>query len=365
MPLSLSSLIRPVVVLGLLAVVSAIGFSRAVPRVAHRRVGGGPSLFLVNDYLADLGARGSHAFDADRDPLVPQAVSDDGALDNAGLSPWTDERGRSQVIGRWTPRGGGGGLARSGFPGGESLDRVATDRVPISPACGFPGAGVRTLFAAADGQLYTFTFESAAAEPEPTAITLDAGRDAKPSPLTWQPGAIADPDVFLAEPFWPRGTGFERTIVATVRRKLVEAGRPRYGPSRLHRLVLDAAGRSIESASPLLDRESDDLDERCPSVIRGADGRLALAYFLARDPAGKSWDLRVAPITPSPTDLAISDPGTVVATRCRPSQVVGSADGHRLAAIRLDPGDRATVVHLPLPDRAATGLTPTIVEAGD
>ena len=79
-------------------------------------------------------------------------------------SPWRDEAGRFQVVGRLTggenrARAGYVGLARVSFPDGELLDLVATDVLPTSQPCWARGTRPRILFAAADGHLYQHDFD--------------------------------------------------------------------------------------------------------------------------------------------------------------------------------------------------------------
>src|SRR5206468_569384 len=108
-------------------------------------------------------------------------------FDYASCSPWQDEEGQYQVVGRWSELSADGpsadvdefGLARYTLPSGRVLDRVPLDVVPASPPCWFPGFTARVLYAASDGLLYRLSFEGdtprRAGDPPP-----------KPEPVEWR-----------------------------------------------------------------------------------------------------------------------------------------------------------------------------------
>ena len=108
--------------------------------------------------------------DAETGTVTTFPIEEGDVLEAASCSPWVDEKGRHQVIGRWSSRTKDGpmsmstdfGLARYMFPSGQLLDHVSTDIVPVGAPSWFPGTRANILFAAGDGNLYKYAFETEA-----------------------------------------------------------------------------------------------------------------------------------------------------------------------------------------------------------
>jgi hypothetical protein len=258
-------------------------------------------------------------------------------LEHAACSPWHDETGKSQVVGLWRTRSGEGnqrvttefGLARFNFPGGECLDRVATNILPEGKPCWYPGTTARILFASNDGGLYRFAFESGEGE-DPTAT----GRDLQPLPIVWKitPPGDNERSVRMADPVWPVERAFGGRLVVSLRYEIKNSrGEIKFSQPRPWWLKLDAAGEAIEAAGPLGDDESavdSGLKVRFPRPIRLADGSFRLAT-LKRASGRASWDLHVSELGIGNDGAPRVIPGTdvVAASNCDSVPLANSPDG--------------------------------------
>jgi hypothetical protein len=287
----------------------------------------------------DLAAR---FLDPETGRVVRPGLPEGEMFDQVSCSPWVDDRGRWQAVGRWSSGSGEAedralhevGLARFTFPGGEALDRIPTEIVPAGPPCWFPGTEARVLFAAGDGQLYRVDFEGDGDGPR-------RSRRREPQPLDWDVEPPGGGPVFMAGPAWPTdGRLGGRVLVSLMTTERVD-GRARYSGSRLWWLQLDADGSAIKAAGRLTvpdpsQPDAPEDDERGPTPVAMADGSLALAYLCR--PAGRlSWQLRLAPIEVDPQTGAPSvraDLGRTLADDCLPIAPVAEADGRHLVCIR-------------------------------
>src|SRR5262249_4930527 len=135
-------------------------------------------------------------------------------LEYGACSPWRDDQGECQVVGRWMQRRRGDpkdcacdafGLARYALPSGRVLNRVALDAVPTSHPCWFPDMSERVVYAAGDGCLHRLDFNAADQD----------GEDPAPRPVTWRcppPGK----KVVICDPVWPTDPRFGRRLVVSI-----------------------------------------------------------------------------------------------------------------------------------------------------
>ncbi|HEY2157494.1 MAG TPA: hypothetical protein VGH33_17840, partial [Isosphaeraceae bacterium] len=260
-------------------------------------------------------------------------------------SPWRDENGRCQVVGRWSwgfrteAADTSLGLARMTFPDGEVLDHVETEVVPVSAPCWYPGTRARVLFAAGDGKLYQYAFEPSGA---PDAVSN--GAETRPRELTWSCPLPVENGVYLTDPCWPSDPRMRNIVLVGLRATAapVNAGRMA-GPTQIWWLRLSDNGASIVEAGRLLGETTDgpEVTERCPILGQSASGRPVLAY-LHRLPS-QSLSLYVVDIE---MDLERNCPRTVVgsgaklAENCLASPPVFSKDGRWLNIVQLTDGAR-------------------------
>jgi hypothetical protein len=325
----------------------AIGLGRMFPRSPEGRLLDGRSKVYVNSYACALYTRSIAFLEPESATMREMELPESDSLDQASFSPWHDERGEVQVVGRWTKRSGTGfsalgqsfGIARMSYPSGQVLERIDTTVFPSSPPCWFPGTMAKILFAGGDGRLYRFAFEGAG-----DAATPGGGRDAAPVPLTWQPGVSPGAGrVFIRDVCWPADARLRGLILVTLSAQERAGDRVVFAASKLWWLRIDQDGTTIEAATPALGADPDDAaapleHERMPTVLPGRGGRPVLAY-LSRRSATNEWKLQVAAVR---FDAASQGPTIarrerrVVAEGCFPTAPALSPDGRWVVFIRHD-----------------------------
>jgi hypothetical protein len=363
MRIALASLTRPALLAGLIATGSAIGVARLAPGPAPGRVERPETHILVSPHGVEPGAPGTLWLDKEtgRTTLVPPTPA--WSLQHASVSPWADESGQSQMVGRFAVRPGDPspeavGLVRTTFPDGRVIDLVATEVPLAGRPCWYPGRGARVLFAGGDGVLYQHDFEPA----DPLSAP-------GPRPIEWlcpKPGVA---EVLVAEPTLPSDPRMARTLVLCLRHKRPDGRLRNLMPAELWWLRLSPDGDAIEAAGPLLGPGAavEDSDARSPAVGRALDGGLAVAYFSSVNTV--DWDLMIAPLTLDETGRPSVAPGSPsrLAQHCRPGFAPGfSGDGRWISAVQLDPTGRGTILRLDLADRASPdpSIDPPTLPAG-
>jgi hypothetical protein len=306
MSFSFAWLVRLLVLLAVGSTILAVGISRLDPPRPDWRARRPAGHVSVNEYYLEVTDRMPRWLDVESGEIAAHPLADGDVLEAATCSPWVDERGRRQVVGRWSSRSPNGpsstshdfGLARYAFPGGEMLDKVSTEIVPVGPPCWFPGTRAQILFAAGDGVLYRHAFET------PTGLkqVADAPEgQPQPRPLAWRCRPPGLGNVYVSDLNWPEDPRLGGRVLVALR---VQAVDPRGGRSlsrtQLWWLKLNHAGREIVEAGRLMtpDRTGsgpEEFDERFPAVARLPGGRLVLAYLRQR-PGQRGWELRSAPL---------------------------------------------------------------------
>lgn len=361
--MSLSSIRRLVVATVLISTVAAVGLGRLTPAPEGRRMPCPPPYASINAFYLNPYQRGSVWVGLEGGPPLDVALEDDELFEYASCSPWRDEAGRVQVVGRWSwgfrsdPASSSYGLARMSIPDGRILDHVETDVVPVSSPCWYPGTRARVLFAAGDGKLYQHAFEP--------AVSDGAGvprSGTHPRPLVWD-RTIPDSDgLFLAEPNWPSDPGFSHLVFVGLQERRMARGRPVSAPARIWWLRLSDDGHSIVDAGRLIADSGDggEAVERCPTFGRSRDGRPVLAYH--RKVAGRSSELYLVPLQVDPATRRprpIAGPGTKVAGDCLPTPPIFSRDGAWVDVIQPIGGLKGTVRRIPLHLADTAGIPPS------
>jgi hypothetical protein len=258
---------------------------------------------VLGDQVPGLGLG---LLDVDTGALTRQHLPQADVLEHASSSPWRDARGRVHVVGLW--RGGRGheklpmGLARYALPGGEAIDRVATDIVPSTPPCWFPDRSSRVLFTGRDGKLYRLAFDDALRD-------LPGGSEggkAVPHRVDWGCARPGNGPVLISDPEWPAEPRFAGTILVALTMYGNDTPDQERERTRLWWLALDPEGTAIVAAGRLIAPAPPDAleaaiaKERHPAVAVLPDGGLALAY-LARSEPDMTVCLRVARVDVDPS----------------------------------------------------------------
>ena len=289
MTISLGSMIRLVVLIVVGSSILAVGVSRLDPPKAPKRFLRPVTSFQLDEFLVPVDKRESCWLDSETGDKTMGPVEDD-ILDFASCSPWVDDLGRRQVVGRWSNRMWRGtntvinehGLGRFSFPDGRILDRIPSEVFPKGPPCWVPGMPARVVFAAGDGQLYRFDFES----DDPTAPPTEASAPAasKPTALTWGCPKPEGGSVLINDLSWPGDArmGGRLVVAMQVLARRNEADR-RFSTTRLWWLQLNHSATRIVGIGPLVEHDlagpsEANFDERSPIVQALPDGSLGLAY---------------------------------------------------------------------------------------
>jgi hypothetical protein len=232
-------------------------------------------------------------------------------FDLLSVSPWCDASGQHHLAGRWWGFANGEqhgleavqGVARSTFPEGRVIDRIAIDTIMSAPPCWFPDRSDRILFAGADGRLYVLEFPQAGRPERSTAAPALAPR---PQPVRW---ATADPEAdadacHIRQPCWPSGTALGGCLVVSIYTHDPKKVSRSYLDSRLWWLQLSpdateivAAGRLIEPDESASGGEGDEchpnvcqrLDLRRRRADAGLPGRHRLPSGHSRAPNGPDF----------------------------------------------------------------------------
>ncbi len=258
----------------------------------------------VNGYLVGDAAPGCRFLDPETGRYSRMTLPDGDSLLFAQATPWRDDRGRSQVVGRWMGRDGrhgdarGFGLARYSYPSGAVLDRIPVEVAPAAAPTWFPDLSARLIYAGTDGQLYRIAFEDEAGRP--------AGRDEvmRPVPLSWQCTPPGVDRVHLEDPSFMTVPGLRGRLVVALRRQADLPDGRVFFPSEIWWLELNPRATAIVAAGRLTvpAGETDPLggvEERMPSIAATPDGTPVLAY-LSRPKGRHDWQIRLAPVTTDP-----------------------------------------------------------------
>jgi hypothetical protein len=351
MSFSFTSLVRILVLLALATTTLAIGVSKLDPPRPERRTIHHANYMNVNEYFLGADDHVPRWLDSETGRIGTHATEDGDPFEMASSSPWVDEKGRNQVIGRWSTRTKDGpmavtkdfGLARYLFPSGELLDHVSTETVPVSPPCWFPGTRARVIFSGGDGKLYHFAFEP---EPYMKELDADAKGDLEPRPVIWRCPMPGEGNVFVSELNWPEDPRLAGCLVVSLREQATNSSGARYlTQTRFWWLKLNLAGTEVVDAGRLLesdDSSSDRPDLRSPVVGTLADGRLLLAYLI-ENPAKPTWSLRVVPIElvgDHQVPKARESESQLIRLKCHPTPTIFSADGRWLNVL-VDPENKS------------------------
>jgi hypothetical protein len=226
------------------------------------------------------------------------------------LSPWRDEQGDQEAVGRWNrpaPEEGqafcGLGLFRLSNP--EKVHRVELDVVPTGRPCWVPDRPGEFLFPAGDGRLHRCRLTGGDDLDEKTpknvgkeesSIRANATR-----PVVWrcaEPGAGRP---CMTDPVWPSEKELRRFVFVALSLRSGDDTKRRLESSRIWWLEMSEGGHKILSAGPLTapaenPATSRSVVERMPNVTVGPSGHPTLA-FLTRAQGDPSWQLCVAELS--------------------------------------------------------------------
>lgn len=340
MHLFLSSILRPLVwsVIAISAI--AVGLGRAAPRTIPYQHQAVPRYHGINGRYFSIDENFPRFLDRETGRFLRVECPAGDMLDNVVCSPWCDERGQYQVVGRWLSSSGEGnsllpqqfGVARYTLPEGRVIDRVELDMTPGGTPCWVPGLSPRIVFAGGDGQLYHYAFGEANGA---AALEDGAADPARPQRLTWRTTPPGVGPIFFKDLVWPSDPRMGGRLIASLSYQIQTEGKRYYVDSQLWWIQLSGDGMDIEAVGRLIVPDGPgpiadpDDEERHPNLESSPEGGLVLAY-LSRARPHKPWVLRVAPVALAPgTGMPIVRRGSsrAVAGQCVAIPPVFSADG--------------------------------------
>lgn len=358
--LSLANLLRLITLMALIATTAALVLGRTENPAPGARTPLTVAPAVVSGYPAVLADEAARWLDSRTGRWKRLSLPEGDRIAAASCAPWRDPQGRFHVVGRWTSSMGQGvnraladvGLIRCAVPGGEVLDRIASEVFPIAPPCWYPGTSARVLFAAADGQLYEHDFDRAVAH---------SPREPRPKILRWSEGLPSPKDIYAVDVSRPADPRLANYVLVALSRRIPSASA--LSSAQIWWLELDPSGTTVERAARLTvpeDRGSVEPAERRPSLAAGPDGSLVLAYLVG-SPGQPGWRLRVAAVsidvrTGTPSAAGAEEPPALPASLTlapvftdegRSILAFFSVQGEplRLLRVPLGTGSRSVVAH--------------------
>jgi hypothetical protein len=344
MRFSLTGLIRLCAFLGVVSSIAAIGVARLVPPEEAEWRPYQSRYAAINGFILSPRQNIPRLLDTATGECRPLALSKSDLLDNLGFSSWRNRGGELEAVGRWVHRSVGEGpsvveqvgIGRFTVPGGEMLELVELDIIPMGRPCWFPDPPARILFPSGDCQLYRYTFSEGRGERAGKPV-----EKATPQPLIWRCAPPGVGQVILGDPVWLPDRCRARRLIVTLSYLEHRGSRQAFRGPELWWLQLDRDGTAIESAKRLIEPGpmsslKGEHEERLPQCAVTSDGQTIVA-FLTRPKHGSSWSLRVAFLRVDPTTGAIiaemkSDHALVEDCVCGAPAL--SADGRWIYVVR-------------------------------
>ena len=372
MQFSWTSLIRLVGIVGVFVCLLAVGLGWLAPVPVRYRMVVGPAYGVINGFVIDPFPSESRLLNPTTGEISRFHAPRGDQFDHASCSPWQNEEGECQLVGRWARRVEGSGrmvaeefgLARYSIPSGRVLDEIPLEVVPSSSPCWFPGTSARVLYAGSDGRLYQVSFED---EPGFADNEVDDSPH-RPSPIAWHAPPLRH--LMIHDPAWSTDPRLGGLLIAALAFQ-VHPTDDRLTPKRLWWLKL-ADDATVVDAGPLTDPEEkprlDRAEERYPNVHVAPDGRLVLAY-LSQPPMSALWELRLATVQIDPKrgiPMVHTIDDRVLASNHLGAQPSFSADGLDVFGVLQGsehphgPGPLARVVRFPaMPSSSRTSAGAT------
>ena len=364
MRFSLFALIRLIGLVSIVMVLAAIGVSRSLPKHSDFRSPVSPRYLPVDGWVLNNNNRNSYALDTETGQMSRLPIADGEVLDYAVCSPWPDEKGAVEIVGRVTRRSGvdlmksleSVGLARFSLVEGATRGEVEVEPVIAGRPCWLWGSATKVIFPGGDAQLF---LQDLAEAPESSASQA----------LVWTCKPPGLGRVTMSDPVCPMIEAMKGCLVVSMAIERVEDGRRAMGAHQLWWLKLDPEGSAIEAAGRLWregnDEESNShVGEWLPELVSLPDGRVVLAY-LHHVEGSPRWSLRMSLVNVDPTD------GTPSVSRSNVCQVADdcvraplgfSTDRQWIYRVSREPGVDGQVVRKRVQEALAASAMPFVEE---
>jgi hypothetical protein len=268
------------------------------------------------------------------------------------VSPWRDQHGLSEAVGRWVSLVDGEeafcGLGLLKLPGGTLANCLTLEILPTGKPCWVPGQAGEILFPAGDGQLFrcNIACDGKNDRKSPLQGTSHGDRDnvVVPRAVTWHNKPPGLGSVYLCDPTWSAEPALRNFVFVALSEQECVAGTRTHSAFKLWWLVMNDEGDTIVSAGRLTrpgqdEKKNDKLSERMPTVVVGSRGQFGLVY-LAREPDAVSWQLRTVKLEIDHAGRSVGiqperEADTVVNDGLALSALVVSADAKSVHAIDI------------------------------
>lgn len=297
MRFSLSSLVRLLGLFGLVFTLAAIGLGRTVPKGSGHRSESPPRYVGVNGAMFEPPISESYLLDTQSGSLSRISPVDGILIEFAGCSPWRDDRGGFEIVGRATEIQGvdtgkspvGSGLARLTQAGPPTIDLTATYPAITGRPCWTPGSTSRVIYPAGDGALYTREFADLAGADEST----------EPRQVVWACPAPGGGGTRIEDPVAPVFAGLGGRLLVAFSSVPKGGSQGKFGNSEIWWLKLDPDGHAIVSAGRMVAPGSPAERARVPNVCLAAYGQVVLTYLSNVD-GEPGWHLKIARVDLDP-----------------------------------------------------------------
>jgi hypothetical protein len=299
-----------------------------------------------------------HLVDRSTGKARPLPLPEDATWGFVSVSPWRDQDGNLEAVGRWSRPGAGGeesfyGLGLFRVSDGTIISSIDLDVLPTGRPCWVPGRTGDLLFPAGDGQLHRCRLtrdrnvNARATEHGGIQNASPSSRSAAPVPVTWRCAVPGSGRVFIADPVWPSDQPLRGFVFVSLTLQSDVGGKLRNEPSQIWWLEMSEGGDEILSAgrltvpAPGFSAQGRPVVERLPSVsVVDPSGGLTLAY-LTRVRGEPSWRLCVTALsleksTGKPVIAAVAAPAAELTNGLLPVQPTFSADGQSVFASAED-----------------------------
>ena len=313
MRFSLTSLVKMIAMMAILACLMAIGLSRMTPAAARFRMKSPPIYSPINGFVVASVGPALKFLDTSDGALRTLKLPEGQHLEYASCSPWVDDRGEYQIAGRWVQHQLTGdpvcieelGIARYAMPSGRLISKNTVDVVPASRPCWYPGNVSRILYAGGDGRLYQVKFNDKDRDfddglDSPDDFLGEPDTEVASVEIRWgcvPPGGR----VMIMDPFWSDDPRLGGRLIAAL--SIGNGDEPtRLPETKLWWLKLNAEGTAIVEAVPLSPDPSGRSPEpsegvmRHPTIATTPSGELTLAYLWQRQEEYGHWELRLESI---------------------------------------------------------------------
>ena len=220
------------------------------------------------------------------------------------VSPWRDQHGLPEAVGRWVSRVDGQdafcGLGLLKLPSGTLTSCLTLEILPTGKPCWIPGQAGEILFPAGDGQLYRCNIAGDVSSERKSAVhgssRGDRGNVVVPRAVTWDNEPPELGNVYLCDPVWSAEPALRNLVFVALSEQKWVADTRMNSAFKLWWLRMNDEGDTIVSAGRLThpgqdEGKNDRLSERMPNVVVGTRGQVGLVY-LTRERYARSWQLR-------------------------------------------------------------------------